>query len=55
MEIDIYLNTDTFLLGVNYSDCIAENIETGEQFETQTLSFGFLFFTIDIHFKPNEI
>lgn len=54
MEIDIYLNTDFFLLGITYSDCIAENMKTGNQFETNTLSIGFLFFTIDLHFKPNE-
>jgi len=51
MNISFELNTDSFLLGVDFSDCIAENVDTGEMFETKTLSFGFLFFTIHINFK----
>lgn len=54
MMVEFNLCQDTFLLGIEFSDCIAEDINTGEQFETQTLSFGFLLFQIDIHFKPNR-
>lgn len=54
MEIEFNLCEDTFLLGIEFLDCIAEDMNTRELFETQTLSFGFLFFTIDIHFKPKS-
>jgi len=54
MKIEINLCQDTFLLGIEFLDCIAEDIRTGEEFETQTLSIGFMVFTIDIHFKPNR-
>ena len=52
MNISFEINTESFLLGIDYSDCIAEDVNTGEQFETNTLSLGFLFFTIHFNFKP---
>lgn len=54
MKLEFNLCQNTFLLGIEFSDCIAEDIYSGEQFETQTLSIGFLLFQIDIHFKPNR-
>lgn len=52
--IEIELNTHTFLFGIEYSDCIAEDIESGEEFLSKTLSIGFLFFTIHFNFKPDR-
>jgi len=37
MGITFELNTDCFLLVIDYSDCIAEDIDSGEQFQTNTL------------------
>jgi hypothetical protein len=55
MEITFELCTiENFLLGIDGSDCIAENIDTGEQHETKCLSLGFLFFIIHLNFKPNN-
>ena len=54
MEFEFELNTTCFLLGIDFSDCIAEDIDSGDQFETKTLSIGFLFFTLIFHFHPNK-
>lgn len=48
------INTHTFLIGVEYSDCIAEDVESGESFLSKTVSIGFLFFTIHFNFLPNK-
>jgi hypothetical protein len=53
MQIDFELNTiDNFLKGIDHSDCIAENVKTGEMYETKSISIGFLFFSVHFHFKP---
>lgn len=53
MEVHFELCTpDNFLIGIEASDCIAENMETGEQQEVKSLLIGFLFFVIHIHTKP---
>jgi len=53
MEYNFQFNTlDNFLLGIEYCDSIAEDIDSGEIFEVSTLSIGFLIFTINLDFKP---
>ena len=52
--IEFEINTHTFLLGVEFSDCIAEDVESGEEFLSKTFSIGFLFFTIHFNFKPDR-
>jgi hypothetical protein len=55
MEIEFeFCTLDNFLIGIDFSDCIAENIDTGEQHETKTMSIGFLLFVIHFNMKPNN-
>ncbi len=55
MEVEFeFCTLENFLIGIDYSDCIAENVDTGEQFETKTISIGFLIFIIHLNLKPNK-
>ena len=55
IHVEFEINKFTFLLGIDYSDCIAEYIKTEEQYESKTLSLGFLFFTIHFNFYPERL
>lgn len=55
MEFEFEINKFTWLLGIDYSDCIAEDVDTHEQYESKTLSIGFLFFTLHFNFYPERL
>ena len=51
MHVDLEFNTSVFLLGIDYSDCVVEDMDSGSIYDCNSLSFGFLFFTIHFHFN----
>ena len=55
IDIEFEINKFTFLLGIDYSDCIVEDVETKDRYESKTLSIGFLFFTIHFNFYPERL
>lgn len=54
MKIEFEISKDNFLIGLSYYDFVAEDLKSGEQFETNGFSIGFLFFSINFIFEPRR-
>lgn len=51
ITISIESSFEEMLLGVFYTECVAEDIEGGDIVEGNLLSIGFILFSINIFFK----
>lgn len=54
MEIEFELCNEEVMLGIHYSNTDAVDIDSGDVFKTNTLTLGFLFFMIHLHFLPKR-
>jgi hypothetical protein len=51
VSVSINVSIEEMLFGISYSNCIAEDIQSGAIAEANILSIGFILFTIDIYIR----